>query len=237
MWGWPCERTDISLHVKNVCLFGPPHWFDKGKKAVLWGDSIAEAYGPMVDVAARKANIPGLIYRGCAPILDGADVMTKYVEQGLDYREGYNAYCANSQRAILTELQQPDISTVILTAAWQQTYITLSEPDKDAVFLRGLRKTVGVLEGLGKKIILLDQPPMWAKFNSNLRNPIPAKYSLWDCRVDLALISNGIWLETATSSTTAHRKSCCGGLRKSIRTFSLLSLAISSAGKNAALLS
>jgi hypothetical protein len=81
---------------------------------VLWGDSHAEHFAPLLDVAARQDGLSLILYRACPPFIDG-----RHVKRYLPATPTYNDDCVESQsRAIDYLKREPGITTVVLAAAW-----------------------------------------------------------------------------------------------------------------------
>ena len=111
MWAWPCKEMPLSPGGKPYCVFGAP-WEDGVEKAVLWGDSHAEHLAPLLKAGATRANVAVALYTRC-PAAVGTAIL------GARAGHIYNEECEASRAALFALLaQQPEIKTVILSAAW-----------------------------------------------------------------------------------------------------------------------
>jgi peptidoglycan/LPS O-acetylase OafA/YrhL len=114
MWEWDCPQTLVlGISSTPVCVIGAP-WDSAARHGVLWGDSHAEHFAPLLDVAARQDGVSLILYRACPPFIDG-----RRVKRYLPATPTYNDDCAESQsRAIDYLKREPGITTVVLAAAW-----------------------------------------------------------------------------------------------------------------------
>ena len=162
MWQWPCDQRDLAPHMKNVCVFGAP-WDASKHKAILWGDSIAATTAPFLGVAAKRSGVGVVLYFRCSPVLDGEIAIT--TEKRMD---NYNQYCKSTREALFAQLRASDeIKTVILTSSWQPTFNNLDSSDKTKMFTDSLLRTVESLQALGRRVIIINNPPLWP------HDPIP----------------------------------------------------------------
>ena len=68
MWKWECpQHVKLDgLPPRSYCVFGAS-WSDARTKAVLWGDSHADHWAPIIEPVAERAGIAVLLYRECPP--------------------------------------------------------------------------------------------------------------------------------------------------------------------------
>jgi len=68
MWKWECpQHVKLDgLPPRSYCVFGAS-WSDAKTKAVLWGDSHADHWAPIIQPVAERAGIAVLLYRECPP--------------------------------------------------------------------------------------------------------------------------------------------------------------------------
>ncbi|HET9244775.1 MAG TPA: acyltransferase family protein, partial [Xanthobacteraceae bacterium] len=64
MWKWECPQqvTLDGLPPRSYCAFGA-NWSEARTKAVLWGDSHADHWAPIIQPVAERAGIAVLLYR------------------------------------------------------------------------------------------------------------------------------------------------------------------------------
>jgi peptidoglycan/LPS O-acetylase OafA/YrhL len=114
MWGWKCKaRMPLSTHAKPLCAFGSD-WKNASQKVLLWGDSHAEHFAPVVEaVALERPGVAVALYRGCAPAYGS---IVHRIDKSAARSEARCKEHYATATAILRD--NPDISIVILAASW-----------------------------------------------------------------------------------------------------------------------
>jgi len=165
MWKWPCENKHKEIvpgikasdDLPPFCTFGAP-WTDNVEKAVLWGDSNAEHFAPILAESAVKNNISVLLYPLCPPILDGESVIDSY-----EAIPNYNKVCAERRGAMFSFLRAGSIKTVILSASWIDLAERLAGPDPISAFRNGLLNTVKSLTDMNLSVAIIATVPHWTQ--------------------------------------------------------------------------
>lgn len=162
MWAWPCKEVPLSPGGKPYCVFGA-RWGDGAEKAVLWGDSHAEHMAPLLNPGATRANVAVALYTRC-PAAVGTAVL------GAGIETTYNEECETSRAALFALLaQQPEIKTVILSAAWpalinrlKGTGALSQVTSKEELLEIALTDVINRLSALNRKIVLVATIPRWS---------------------------------------------------------------------------
>jgi peptidoglycan/LPS O-acetylase OafA/YrhL len=150
MWDWPCEATLPDM-AQNHCVFGE-NWEDALSKVVLWGDSHADHFSPLVQNAIADKDMAVLLYRVCPPFLDDVNVRRWY--NGSDR---WSLRCGQAHAAFLEWLRDnaAEIDAVIMAAAWSGYPSSLYQADTSE---RG-RGTGSHMLGAGLDATLSQMPP------------------------------------------------------------------------------
>jgi len=157
--------TGADVRAGKLCRIGSVA--AKTPSFILWGDSHAGSILPAVDAIARHENRVGLFAAtdSCPPLL------------GVTRPDAWKCKAFND--AVIQIATRPEISDVILDARWAKNasgtsygdeppgHILLYDdegrgvdgPTTNAVFLRGLTRTVRTLTQAGKKVILIGSAP------------------------------------------------------------------------------
>jgi peptidoglycan/LPS O-acetylase OafA/YrhL len=112
---WKCRaRIKLSEHLKKpLCSFGAD-WENASQKVLLWGDSHAEHFAPIVEaIALASPGVSVVLYRGCAPTYGGG--VHRVDKNPARNEERCKQHYANA-KGILRD--HPDISVVLLAASW-----------------------------------------------------------------------------------------------------------------------
>jgi peptidoglycan/LPS O-acetylase OafA/YrhL len=160
MWDWPCpDSRDIGLEGPT-CIVGA-RWDSAATRAVLWGDSHAEHYAPLFDVAGREKQTAIALYRSCPAFVHAGGV-----RRFIDNEPGYNDACERERTLMLRFLGvHPEIREVLVAANWSympdQIYRT--SPDERAtatgleLLTSGLDELLRALDG--RRVVLLGDVP------------------------------------------------------------------------------
>ena len=168
MWQWPCQQV-VSLPVApmqtsrqpRVCAVGAP-WETASRRAIIWGDSNAEHFIPLFDIAGRAQDVSIALIGPCPGIINNKDVKTIYAGS-----PQYSEQCGQQQKSVLQMLHdRPDINLVILSARWSSLAGCLygagqSSPAKDnqfTVLRNGLAELLDAI-GPNKKIVIINDIP------------------------------------------------------------------------------
>jgi len=179
MWKWECpQQVKLDgLPPRSYCAFGAS-WSDAKTKAVLWGDSHADHWAPIIQPVAERAGIAVLLYRECPPIIEAGVVDVTLPDQPTLTRD-----CTESRKLAIAALgSRPDINLVILASAWStlvpmvyKSDPALRSPSRGVALLeQGLDDLIDRLHADGRRIVIIGDVAQWAE------DPIPcalAKYS------------------------------------------------------------
>jgi len=179
MWKWECPQHGKlnGLPPRSYCVFGAD-WSDAKTKAVLWGDSHADHWAPIIQPVAERAAIAVLLYRECPPIIEAGVVNVTLPDQPTLTRD-----CTESRKlAIATLRSRRDINLVILASAWStlvpmvyNSDPALRSPSRGLALLeQGLNDLIDQLHADGRHIVIIGDVAQWSE------DPIPcalAKYS------------------------------------------------------------
>ena len=112
MWDWPCKEVAIDTIPGGYCVFGAP-WKTAKHKTLIWGDSHAQHFAPVVDAINGDSERSFLVYAGCSPALgNGHDIFPAGAPQYPDYCRRLHANAVKLLR------EEAAIDQVILTSSW-----------------------------------------------------------------------------------------------------------------------
>jgi peptidoglycan/LPS O-acetylase OafA/YrhL len=175
MWEWPCGLwMGLPEIDRTVCVFGAP-WQQAQTKGVLWGDSHAMHFAPIMEMFARKHRASMMLYEQCLPIADNRIV---HYDQ-YDSRPDIKKYCiANREQMIAALKAHPEINLVVLAASWANIPGSLylgddasaRDPTKGAaLFEEALSDTIKQIQGPGRRIAIMTSVPQWG------HDPLPCE--------------------------------------------------------------
>lgn len=146
MWEWRCPPGGNSY-----CLGGALPWNDAKARAIVWGDSNADHFFPILDAAARSANVALARVGGCSPAIR------------LDMAHDLNGIawtrkCDGYRQEAMQEANRAGASLVILASAWQSAAKNLV-PGSD--FEASLRQTVKEFSGPRRRVVIIAEIPKW----------------------------------------------------------------------------
>jgi peptidoglycan/LPS O-acetylase OafA/YrhL len=205
MWRWDCTVATIDGAISNTCVFGSP-WNIAKTKAVIWGDSHAAAAAPLLEPFARDAEASFILHLNCPAVLDGTRFHRYFPEA-----PAYRAYCAENRAAMISTLKRhPEISLVVLSAAWPYfPGIILSgeqrSPDPGAgvkLFEESLDTTLKEIAAPGRRIVILGIVPQWppdGSFECAYSDP-----ALWRVRCPVAKMAIAQAQSRQTESVSAE---------------------------------
>jgi peptidoglycan/LPS O-acetylase OafA/YrhL len=170
MFDWPCEKIPLSPGTPAYCTFGAP-WSAGTEKAILWGDSNAEHFAPILEDSATRANISVALYIRCAAFINSISGYSEGQPLGEPVKS-YNQACSDKYDALFALLQNdPSIRTVILAASWNVIGVISSRQGDNLsgvpLFEHSIETTVRRLTALGRKVVIVATIPHWS------HDPVP----------------------------------------------------------------
>jgi len=165
MWEWSCPSWHLVGEL-NLCTGGAP-WDSAAAHAVIWGDSNAAHFMPLLDVAGRQQNVSISVTDGlCSPI-----VATGYVEFDgvVNVKE-----CDARQKALLAALRSKEINLVILSATWYYvTFFYRNHADHGVSILSGaLERLLPHVAAEDRTVVIMSEIPKW------YADPMPCVFAL-----------------------------------------------------------
>jgi peptidoglycan/LPS O-acetylase OafA/YrhL len=132
-FAWNCPNN-VVIAGKSYCSFGAK-WETAKHKAFLWGDSHAEHFAPLIEVAGRGRDYSFILFRECPAILGGR------VYRYQPWLPSYRVECIKTHAIALDYLHQhPEIELVAMAGRWSTIRPSLYEesgPDTDRGSERG----------------------------------------------------------------------------------------------------
>lgn len=122
MWNWPCSSS-FNLVPGIDCVFGAP-WDGAKRKTMIWGDSHAEHFAPIIDAINSDPERSFVVFAGCAAVLGG--------NLNIAFMDGpqHTERCKVLQAAGLKLLKDdPAITQVILTSSWLDLPLRIGNGD------------------------------------------------------------------------------------------------------------
>jgi peptidoglycan/LPS O-acetylase OafA/YrhL len=165
MWQWPCPSRHLVGDL-NLCTGGAP-WDSAAAHAVIWGDSNAGHFMPLLDVAGRQQNVSiSVTDIGCSSI-----VATGYAELS---PASYLRYCDARQKATLAALRSDEVTLVILSSAWHLGAINLDNLGVDGISVTktALARLLPQISAKGRAVVITSEIPDWSE------DPIPCVFAL-----------------------------------------------------------
>ena len=179
MWKWNGCRTTTAVGpipselsgFADECEFGAP-WSSAKIKAVLWGDSHASHFAPLIEPFAKDADASVLLFTSCPAILDGV-----HVNRSSPSEPSYSAKCGAWRSKILRDLRQhPEINIAVLASSWSYLPRLLYDSDPshlDAgsgakIFESALDRTITDI-GPERTVIVIGSVPQWPQ------DPLPCE--------------------------------------------------------------
>jgi peptidoglycan/LPS O-acetylase OafA/YrhL len=169
MWDWSCPGTPTSPR----CSGAPSD--SASARAVIWGDSNAVHFMPMLDVAARRENVSIRLLGSCPPV-----IATGYALRHNANSPSYMASCDSLHGPVMDALKSKDIDMVILAAAWAGVTFSLynspgdrlSEDTGLSVLKSALSKLLPEIAAEGRTVVIVSQIPNWDE------TPVPCVVAL-----------------------------------------------------------
>ncbi len=158
MSAWDCpqkrDMPEFGPALRTVCVLGAPYETAR-YRAILLGDSHAEHFEPILEMAARDANVAIVRpTRSCMPLV-GLTQTKRYAPDLPGYSEGcaeYHALMAAYVKA------SSDIKVVILASAWSAylTQLYRGSPSDAGPLIGGLRSLEAALPELSSSFAIGD---------------------------------------------------------------------------------
>jgi peptidoglycan/LPS O-acetylase OafA/YrhL len=169
MWTWPCpEAVSLGLvsfggsqPVMASCSVGAP-WASAKGHAIIWGDSNAEHFLPLLNWAGRQDGVAIALVNPCPAIVRAGGV-ERYWPTIPDYSE----QCGRMRSSVLDLLRRdPSIGLVLLSARWSNLPDVLDRRDGEPrTRINGLALLREGLEELlpevphGRRVVLVNDIP------------------------------------------------------------------------------
>ncbi len=146
MWAWPCKEEGIGRALGKACHIGTS-WERAKTRYILWGDSHAGHFAPLLEHAAKDDKVSIIFIRGCPSFIDD-----KTVRRILKGSTEYSRNCGIQQDRILKWLwlERKSIDGVILASAWSGYAKSLFETDQN---LRSKDESVRLIENGTRAVI------------------------------------------------------------------------------------
>jgi len=189
MLHWPCDQESIA-GLGAYCVFGAPKGVANAT-ILLWGDSHARHFAPLIEKVAEEQNVRVILYFTCAPFIDHVDV------EYLRANESYSRTCGELRQTAIDWLQRANekVDAIILAARWSDFYDKLgsrgeSKPAENAALLieKSLSALVSEIDESINILFLSDVasptrnlvlcayealPGIWRKDIRNICQPMP----------------------------------------------------------------
>ena len=111
MWNWPCSSSFQGVPGVD-CVFGAP-WESAKRKTMIWGDSHAQHFAPIIDAVNTDPEGSFVVFAGCPSVL-GGDLSIAF-QDGPQHMER----CKLMYSAGLKILKEdPTVARVILASSW-----------------------------------------------------------------------------------------------------------------------
>jgi hypothetical protein len=163
---WSCPQNITKLwdgQPHEMCVLGAP-WDNAKVRGVLWGDSHARHFAPLIHVAAAKHGISILLMPESCAILWADNTIQAY-----DYaRPNHAAKCHRRNTQLIEWLgRNDDVNLVILASAWaaypERIYRgLLAKPDRETgieLLRQGVEMGIRLLQPEKRTILILTDIP------------------------------------------------------------------------------
>jgi len=160
MWEWSCpDWHPFGSYLS--CTGGAP-WDSAAGHAVIWGDSNAQHFMPMLDVAAREQNVSISLLGNCAAIV-GTGYLT------FDWAPHLKS-CDEQNLAAVHVLEAADLKLIILAASWHQIINPLT-PGGFPAAKAALERRLSEFAVAGRTVVILGEMPKWVTILSPASSP------------------------------------------------------------------
>jgi peptidoglycan/LPS O-acetylase OafA/YrhL len=114
MWEWPCKDSAIEGIPGLYCVFGAP-WQTAKRKTMIWGDSHAQHFAPILDAINADPERSFLVFAGCPPVL--GDELSLVIPDAERYADRCKRYYSNGVKLLK---EDTSITRVIFTSNWYE---------------------------------------------------------------------------------------------------------------------
>lgn len=156
MWDWPCKDSSIPGAPGAYCVFGAP-WGSAKRKTMIWGDSHALHFAPIVEAINTDPERSFLDFAGCSAVLGGTLAIA--FMDGPQHME----LCRERQPVGLNILKNdPTIDQVILTSNWLDLPQRIGKGDSNGgleSIRRELTRIVSEASAPGRQFFLIGTVP------------------------------------------------------------------------------
>ncbi len=158
---WPCNEVKIDGLPARYCVFGA-QWESADTQIVLWGDSHAKHFAPLIDHVIDHTTTSVLLYPG-VPFIDDNEVRRWNLGANTSHATKYGVL-RNRMMRWLNEEGRPDM--IIIAAAWTgyPTSLFSQNPRKRSLKLgralvgKGMSQAAEDLPHQVKTVLLSDFP-------------------------------------------------------------------------------
>jgi peptidoglycan/LPS O-acetylase OafA/YrhL len=141
MWKWPCNEIAINGVTGTFCVFGAP-WGSAKRKTMVWGDSHAQHFAPIIDAINADPGRSFLVFSNCSAVLGGKLLIDFYGDPRQVER------CKELHPAALKILKDdPAIDQVIVTSNWLDLPVRIGNGDADAGLEAMRRELTEIITG------------------------------------------------------------------------------------------
>jgi hypothetical protein len=161
MRAWPCNDSPIEGLKGEHCVFGTP-WQDAEHRVLLWGDSHAGHFAPLLDHVIDPRATSVLLFESCAPFLDDVNVRRWFYAS-----DAYSRKCGEEHATLVQWLlEDAGVTAIVMAAAWsgypESLFVgdprTRNDRDGQRLLAQGLDATLARLPADIQVHILTDVP-------------------------------------------------------------------------------
>jgi peptidoglycan/LPS O-acetylase OafA/YrhL len=173
MWEWPCDRQKVISDLEGTwCVFGAP-WNEAKTKGVLWGDSHAMHFAPIIASLARRNGAAMMLYEQCAPPIDSRRFIQHVPNNPL-----HRQYCEANHANIIAALKAHDEIKLVVLAAWwislpaiiYTNIDTLSNVEIGSKLLEdALNQVLDDIAKPDRRVVIITSVPQWS------HDPLPCE--------------------------------------------------------------
>ncbi|QIO34160.1 acyltransferase family protein [Bradyrhizobium sp. 1(2017)] len=160
MHNWPCKAVPIKEMAGSYCVFGAP-WDSAKRKSVIWGDSHAEHFAPIIEAIAVDPERSYLVFATCSAILGDENYIISIDVP--DFRQR----CERSHAHGLNLLQQDMlVDEVIVTSKWPELPRRVGKGDERAgleAMRRALVKFIEAMSISGRRFVVIGSEPEFSQ--------------------------------------------------------------------------
>ncbi|WP_454618381.1 acyltransferase family protein [Bradyrhizobium cenepequi] len=173
MWEWPCSQHGrLPGLTEPVCFFGKP-WSTAQRKVLVWGDSHAGHFAPIIEAAAVERPDAFLLFTDCPAAFGG------HVTRANPPNPDYRGQCKQARETFIKLLaDDPGISLVILASTWSELPrnaikdASIESDDPVQWLSAGLTDLIERAAAPGRSFLILGSVPQ------HRRDPTPCAVSL-----------------------------------------------------------